>query len=626
MERARIAAAKAAAKEEEEAAGPKEETKLPKLPVATSSSSDDGADPELHKLLEAARLRAEARRRSSQLIASPRRSSGGSATDEVAVAAAGNGERSGAEVGGAAAGGRPPLRAPSFEAPILVEDTACTVDDDLPPLPPGGDEASPTKKGGGYSSENIIDNNDNNDDDDDDNDDSLLFLGSPPPIPQSPSPTKSARGSPPATSPPAVPQSVTADADALPELPPDSDDDEGETPITVPVFCLPMSASSPPPAAAPSLPASARDLPLTRDASETDLLDQAEGHGGRTPQSTKIIELEPGLELERGTFVQGNAPSGFIYTLKNGTVKRMQFSISLAGSENIAMGESALERTVECDGGSSSIVGAALVTDVAVPWKIKTKFSWQEVADNAADEGAEGEEDEGNGANAEHGAGGSSKPKTRSILKMTTKAKEFLEIEHSERPERELEAEVSVEDRLEQWSEAPEGLAKRATAPRGKGGGLKALKKLKGRNKTISPSASHRRPMPNVGEEIRAGQEGGTAEATEEDEDELPATPTTPSSPFSMFGPRVGAAGALRGRSSSSAKGPELPPRLPRGASTAMAGASAAAGEAAKFRPVPTNVHTVGDAPQEDEGISTFKFRLKSTHRSNPLWDKKDGN
>ena len=136
--------------------------------------------------------------------------------------------------------------------------------------------------------------------------------------------------------------------------------------------------------------ASARDLPLTRDASETDLLDQAAGHGGRTPQSTKIIELEPGLELERGTFVQGNATSGFIYTLKNGTVKRMQFSISLAGSENIAMGESALERTVECDGGSSSIVGAALVTDVAALWKIKTKFSWQEVADNAADEGAEG--------------------------------------------------------------------------------------------------------------------------------------------------------------------------------------------------------------------------------------------
>lgn len=529
-------------------------------------------------------------------------------------------------MGGAAAGGRPPLRAPSFEAPILVEDTACTVNDDLPPLPPGGDEASPTKKCGGYSSENIIDNNDNNDDDDDDNDDSLLFLGSPPPIPQSPSPTKSAIGSPPATSPPAVPQSVTADADALPELPPDSDDDEGETPITVPVFCLPMSASSPLPAAAPSLPASAHDLPLTRDASETDLLDQAAGQGGRTPQSTKVIELEPGLELERGTFVQGNATSGFIYTLKNGTVKRMQFSISLAGSENIAMGESALERTVECDGGSSSIVGAALVTDVAAPWKIKTKFSWQEVADKAADEGAEGEEDEGNGANAEHGAGGSSKPKTRSILKMTTKAKEFLEIEHSERPERELEAEVSVEDRLEQWSEAPEGLAKRATAPRGKGGGLKALKKLKGRNKNISPSASHRRPTSNVGEEMEAGQEGGKAEATEEDEDELPATPTTPSSPFSMFGPRVGAAGALRGRSSSSAKGPELPPRLPRGPSTAMAGASAAAGDAAKFRPVPTNVHTVGDAPQEDEGISTFKFRLKSTHRSNPLWDKKDGN
>lgn len=282
------------------------------------------------------------------------------------------------------------------------------------------------------------------------------------------------------------------------------------------------------------------------------------------------------------------------------------------------MGESALERTVECDGGSSSIVGAALVTDVAAPWKIKTKFSWQEVADKAADEGAEGEGDEGNGANAEHGAGGSSKPKARSILKMTTKAKEFLEIEHSERPERELEA--------EQWSEAPEGLAKRATAPRGKGGGLKALKKLKGRNKTISPSASHRRPTSNVGEEMEAGQEGGKAEAMEEDEDELPATPTTPSSPFSMFGPRVGATGALRGRSSSSAKGPELPPRLPRGASTAMAGASAAAGDAAKFRPVPTNVHTVGDAPQEDEGISTFKFRLKSTHRSNPLWDKKDGN
>ena len=106
---------------------------------------------------------------------------------------------------------------------------------------------------------------------------------------------------------------------------------------------------------------------------------------------------------------------------------------------------------------------------------------------------------------------------------------------------------------------------------------MKALKKLKGRNKNISPSASHRRPTSNVGEEMEAGQEGGKAEATEEDEDELPATPTTPSSPFSMFGPRVGAAGALRGRSSSSAKGPELPPRLPRGASTATVAEAAAA-------------------------------------------------
>jgi len=94
-------------------------------------------------------------------------------------------------------------------------------------------------------------------------------------------------------------------------------------------------------------------------------------------------------ELAQDIFIyttRRHSPTQFAYTVFCGKFKRLRFTISFHGSENMALDDGTLSRTIYVEPYQRIELGTLVVRNPHMPWTCKTKYTWEEKPPRISDE------------------------------------------------------------------------------------------------------------------------------------------------------------------------------------------------------------------------------------------------